>query len=1187
MSDDPTGPAADRNLLFGVLALQADLLDAARFAEACTAWSARKDTPLADLLLDRGWLTAEERAHVEFLLNRKLKKHGGDARAGLAEVADEAVRHTLAAVADPIVHQTLAGLPADSATLATITADFRPAADGTRFQVLRPHARGGLGLVSVARDTELGREVALKEIQSGHAEDAASRGRFVREAEITGGLEHPGVVPVYGLGRYADGRPYYAMRLIRGESLQEAVRKLHADESGSTLRGLLTRFVAVCNTVAYAHSRGVLHRDLKPANVMLGPYGETLVVDWGLAKVVGRETHGGGPGSAELTLRTPSGEGSATLAGAALGTPAYMSPEQARGEVAGLGPATDVYSLGATLYTLLAGQAPVHGRDTAEVLEKVRQGHWLPPRQVKPSVPKALDAVCRKAMALQPGERYASALALAVDVERWLADEPVSAWREPWGARVRRWTRRHRTAVVGTAVATGVTLLLVGGGLVWRQRDIARRQQEQEREHAEQRSASESALKHVEDLQSKARWGEAGAALDQAEARLVNPSAADLRGRAAEMRRNLQIVARIDAVRLGPATDDEGLFRKEKDREYRTAFSEAGLGQPGDDPATAAAVIAGSPLREVLVEALDDWALVASDYVRAWALAVARQADPDPWRDKLRDPAAWQHTEVLARWLREAPAESVTPGLAAATGAWLYHHGEGDWPLRTAQTRMPGDFWLNRQLAATLLADRRLADAESYARAALALRPLSAAARGTLAAVLLERGRVGDRGRVDEAETVFRRAIDLDPQNVYCLNGLGLLLQTKKPDEAEALLRKAIKIGPNLPDPQNNLALILEDKGKISEAEAAFRRIVASNPDYALGRANLGRMLLSRGKLDEAEPLIRKAIELDPNKGMPHRMLGEILYRRGRSEESASQYHRALEINPQDYGSLSGLGILCTQIGKTAEAESWFRKGINAAGERDSFTLLNLADTLMRQGRCAEALTACRKAIDVAPNGSEARAGAYLNFAEANLGMGQYSAARDAARAAVAQLPRGSHDPEYDATVRQAAIGERLASVLNATSRPSDAAEALDFAVLCRYQWRLADAARLYSYAFEVHPRHADDSLSNQRFSAACCAALAACGAGEGPALSDKERALLHRQAREWLRHELASARRMLAAPGGNDAAVRQLERWFSDDDLRGVRDAARLEQLPEAERKEWQAFWTELRALLANQPAK
>jgi serine/threonine protein kinase len=339
-----------------------------------------------------------------------------------------------------------------------------------RYRILRPHARGGLGEVFVALDQELHREVALKEIKEDRAHDAVSRGRFLLEAEITGGLEHPGIVPVYGLGQYADGRPFYAMRFIKGDNLKEAIRCFHAAEQPGrdpgerslALRQLLRRFVDVCNAVAYAHHRGVLHRDLKPGNIMLGKYGETLIVDWGLAKPIGRSDLTRTP--EESTLQPSSGsDWVETVMGTAVGTPAYMSPEQAAGRLDLLGPASDIYSLGATLYALLTGKAPFAGSDPGEVLQRVQRGEWRPPRQVKAGTPPALDAICRKAMALKPEDRYSTVLALAGDLEHWLADEPVTAYREPWTGRLRRWARRHRRLTAGTIgllVTTGLALVI-------------------------------------------------------------------------------------------------------------------------------------------------------------------------------------------------------------------------------------------------------------------------------------------------------------------------------------------------------------------------------------------------------------------------------------------------------------------------------------------------------------------------------------------------------------------------------------------------------------------------------------------------------------------------------------------------------------------------------------------------------
>jgi WD40 repeat protein/serine/threonine protein kinase len=465
-------PAADRNLLFGILALQMDFIRRDDLIAAMNAWVLDKAKPLGQILSEQGVLSVERRGLLEALIQEHLKQHDNDPRRSLAAVSSiRSVRQDLQQIADADLQVSLMHVSAgDNDPYAT-----RPesagagTAPGLRFRILRPHAKGGLGEVFVAHDQELHREVALKEIQDRHADHPESRARFLLEAEVTGGLEHPGIVPVYGLGTYADGRPFYAMRFIRGDSLQDAITSFHqekgmlqAGERTLRLRQLVGRFVDVCQAVAYAHSRGVLHRDLKPGNVMLGKYGQTLVVDWGLAKVLNRA-------DVEITegpLRL-SGDSAMTQTGQALGTPAYMSPEQAAGKLEQLGPRSDVYSLGATLYCLLTGQAPFSAADVGQVLNKVQRGEYTRPRELDRHIHLALEAISCKAMAVKPDERYPSPDALAADVERWLADEPVSAWREPLTVRGRRWLGKHRTLVTSASAAAVVAIVGLTVGLVF------------------------------------------------------------------------------------------------------------------------------------------------------------------------------------------------------------------------------------------------------------------------------------------------------------------------------------------------------------------------------------------------------------------------------------------------------------------------------------------------------------------------------------------------------------------------------------------------------------------------------------------------------------------------------------------------------------------------------------------------
>jgi serine/threonine-protein kinase len=528
MSSSPPLPPTDRDLLFGVLAVRTALLPRDDLLAALKARDPSAAPGLGQFAVERHLLREDECQLLEDLAQRLIDRHGGDTRNCLSAVGSaDLLGHLLPTVQEPAPGPLSvdSGDTSDPHTVPPETDSRtippppvpRPSGSRQRYRTLRPHAKGGLGTVYVAIDEELHREVALKEIQERHAHHPENRRRFLLEAEVTGALEHPGIVPVYGLGAYPDGRPFYAMRFIRGHSLDQAIKQFHAEHGPArepaartlALRELLGRFVAVCNAVAYAHSRGVLHRDLKPSNVMLGPYGETLVVDWGLAKVAGQAD--AAVGGDDTLVQLPSAQTPApTAGGRVLGTPQYMSPEQASGRLDEMGPASDVYSLGATLFQLLTGKAPFPAENTQQVLERVRSGDLVPPRQVNPSVPAALDAVCRKAMALRPQDRYGSAQELAQEVERWLADQPVTAYREPLPARLGRWARRHRalTAAAAALLLTAAVGLGVGLWAVGReqlrtaqQRDRAEenlRLVELERQHtAEQRDLAEANLRQA------------------------------------------------------------------------------------------------------------------------------------------------------------------------------------------------------------------------------------------------------------------------------------------------------------------------------------------------------------------------------------------------------------------------------------------------------------------------------------------------------------------------------------------------------------------------------------------------------------------------------------------------------------------------------------------------------------------
>ncbi|HKR59657.1 MAG TPA: serine/threonine-protein kinase [Pyrinomonadaceae bacterium] len=307
-----------------------------------------------------------------------------------------------------------------------------PDLTGTKYRLIRELGHGGMGSVYLAEDTDLNREIAIKVLNATADSDELAR-RMVREAQIIARLEHPGIVPVHDVGALADGRVFYAMKLVRGERFDEYAASV------TSIKDRLRKFQAACEAVSFAHAHGVIHRDLKPQNIMIGAFGEVMVLDWGVAKILLNPPPSPTDSEAETLRRSPRPLGALppanvedTTHGTVIGTAKYMAPEQERGEVEQLDERSDVYSLGAILYFLLTGQPPAA----------------VKPRAADPKVPKRAEAVCLKAMSASSAARYASAADLARDVARLLNDEPVSAYRESWLEKVGRWLSKNRVLVL-------------------------------------------------------------------------------------------------------------------------------------------------------------------------------------------------------------------------------------------------------------------------------------------------------------------------------------------------------------------------------------------------------------------------------------------------------------------------------------------------------------------------------------------------------------------------------------------------------------------------------------------------------------------------------------------------------------------------------------------------------------------
>ena len=463
----------DEGLLTGVLAVQLGMASPAQVFAAASAYVADPSRSIVDRLCSDGVLDEKRRELLASLVADALRVHGGGPRSTLESlgggramlesfggsiVVDEGGQTSVAATSDSLDGE---GVSAEQSGRYRFDGGNRDAAE---------IGRGGIGRVLVAHDEHIGRDVAVKELLAGSARGrsgpsgalsatTAVAARFLREARVTGQLEHPNIVPVYEVGQRADGTYYYTMRLVRGRTLTDALR------SCSGLRErleLLPHYVSLCNAVGYAHSRGVIHRDLKPDNVMIGAFGETVVLDWGLAKVHGKQDIRGTDMAGELRLLQDAASGH-TVDGSAVGTPAYMSPEQADGQIDAIDERSDVWSLGAVLFELLIGRPPFEGVTAFEIIGKVLRDSVTPPVQIDEHVPRELSAVAQKALSREPAERYPTAGALAAEIESYMSGGRIRAYEYTTWELVRAFARRHRAATVAALVVLAVTVASAAG----------------------------------------------------------------------------------------------------------------------------------------------------------------------------------------------------------------------------------------------------------------------------------------------------------------------------------------------------------------------------------------------------------------------------------------------------------------------------------------------------------------------------------------------------------------------------------------------------------------------------------------------------------------------------------------------------------------------------------------------------
>jgi eukaryotic-like serine/threonine-protein kinase len=797
-----------------------------------------------------------------------------------------------------------------------------PSGRPSRYQLVGELARGGMGAIFQGRDLDLDRDLAVKVIREEHRDHPEMVRRFVEEAQIGGQLQHPGIVPVHELGRLPDGRLFIAMKLVRGRTLAALLAARRGPDE-DRMR-FLSVFEQVCQTMAYAHARGVIHRDLKPSNVMVGRFGEVQVMDWGLAKVLDQ---GGVADEEKVTLASDDTSAVSTFrsgtaemesrAGSVLGTPSYMAPEQARGELDTLDERADVFSLGSLLCEILTGQPAFAGGAEAEVYRKAERADLSEAlgRLDACDADAELAALARSCLAAAPKHRprdagvvVARLTAYLRGVEGRLREAELAQARAEAQAAGERRRRLLTLALAGSVLATATI-----GAAGWYWMDRERRGREEA-----SRLAVDAALADASRKRERARaggadpvaWVEAIEAARRAESLLGGGDAgAVLRGRVraflADLAREREAAEAAEkdrriVERLAAIHNDLGVHNDEAkaDAEYAAAFRAYGVDLDVLDPAESGRALAASPAAADLASALDQWAFLRRGQTLRdpdgadRLVAAAKAADPDPWRNRLRgtlgrtEEGPAHKLEALERLAATAdvdrlPAASVT-GLANSLAS-LGRRETAITLLRRAQASHRDDFWVNADLGRKLMTSGRPEEAVRFFAVAAGVRPRSGLALTGLGKALLQ------SGQPSEAADILREVVRLRPDDALARVALGsALLMLGEPHGADVEFGKARRLKPDDWVVRDQIALARNDRGDyvaaVEEQEESARRF----PGLAVVHKALAHALEAAGRTDEAIAEFREAVRLEPRFPSAYLFLGRALI-------DAGDYRAALE----------------------------------------------------------------------------------------------------------------------------------------------------------------------------------------------------------------------------------------------------------------------------------------------------